>query len=373
MSETKLPSETLRTLRLTILAVLAVCTVASLPAMAQTGIEYTVETLGTLRGDQSSVAWGINAQGDVVGWSNGPNGTRAFIRYASGRPMVALPSLPDRPRSVARDISDTGVIVGSANSGGTDLGHAVVWSNGTVRDLGTLGTGSFSEAWGVNNHGQVVGWSYTNGGNGLSGVHAFLYTEAEGLVDLTPSNDNGYALDINDSGQVTGYRTALGGYHAYRWMDGAFEDLGVLPGFAHSFGWAISEAGLVTGSPSTAAGNSARFVRSTEPAGLESLGGTGEHNVGRGINSTGQVVGVRGQSGQRGVIFTDKAGLRDLNALIDPASGWVILQANDINDAGEIVGYGTNNITGQTNALLLKPVAPASSSVEDGALAGVDR
>jgi probable HAF family extracellular repeat protein len=239
--------------------------------------------------------------------------------------------------------------------GGTDLGHAVVWSNGSVRDIGTLGTGFYSEAWGINNLGQVVGWSFTNGGGGLSGVHGFLYTEKEGLVDLTPQNDMSYALDINDAGQVTGYKTAVGGYHAFRWQDGAFVDLGVLPGFAFSFGWAISDTGQVAGNSTSASGNSERFVRSTDGGGLENLGGVGEHNVAMGINTSGDVVGTRGQSQKRAVRYTDAAGLQDLNTLIDPSSGWVLLGANDINDAGQIVGYGFNNLTGQTHGVRLWP------------------
>ena len=211
------------------------------PAMAQDA--YVVEDLGTLEGDSSSVAWAVNASGDVVGWSMGPAGTRAFV-FTTASGMTALPGLPLRPRTVARDINDAGDIVGSANAGGVDLGHAVLWKNGTVLDLGTLGTGSYSEAWGINNLGHVVGWSHTNGAS--FGVHAFLYTGQ--LVDLTPTSDTGYATDINDAGEVTGYKTALGGYHAFRWQAGNFVDLGVLPGFAHSFGWAINFAGRVAGS-----------------------------------------------------------------------------------------------------------------------------
>jgi probable HAF family extracellular repeat protein len=118
-------------------------------------------------------------------------------------------------------------------------------------------------------------------------VHAFLFSQAEGLVDLTPTSDTGYALDINDAGQVTGYKTAFGGYHAFRWQEGTFVDLGVLPGFAHSFGWAVGATGQVAGSSATAWGNSERFVRSTDAGGLEKLGGTGEHNVAQGINASG--------------------------------------------------------------------------------------
>jgi probable HAF family extracellular repeat protein len=320
------------------------------PAEAQTG--FVVEDLGALPGDASSVAWAINAQGDVVGWSNGPAGTRAFLFTDAGG-LTALPGLPDRPRTVARDINDAGEIVGSANAGGADLGHAVLWSGGTVADLGTLGTGAYSEAWGINNTGQVVGYSYTNGGG--FPYHAFLYTPSAGLVDLTPDSDTGYATDVNDAGQVTGYKTAFGGYHAFRWQEGSFVDLGVLPGFAHSFGWAINASGRVAGSSSSATGNSERFVRSTDGDGLQDLGGVGEHNVARGINASGDVVGAKGQSASRAVLYTDAGGLQDLNTLIDPSRGWVLLAANDINDAGQIAGYGFNNFTGRTHAVRLQP------------------
>ena len=307
-----------------------------------------------MAGDTSSVAWAINANGDVVGWSMGQSGTRAFL-YTDAGGMVALPGLPDRPRTVARDINDAGVIVGSANAGGTDLGHAVVWSGGSVEDLGTLGTGSFSEAWAVNNAGQVVGWSYMNGGN--LGQHGFLYTQADGLVDLTPDSDSGYAMDINDAGQVTGYKTAFGGYHAFRWQGGTFVDLGVLPGFAHSVGWAINASGQVAGSSTSASGNSERFVRSTDSGDLQNLGGTGEHNAAWGINASGTVVGHRGHSLKRAVLYTDAAGLHDLGTLIDPSLGWVLLAAHDINDDGQIVGYAFNNFTQQTHAVRLRPTA----------------
>jgi probable HAF family extracellular repeat protein len=328
------------------------------PAEAQTA--YVVEDLGTLPGDTGSVAWAINARGDVVGWSNGPAGTRAFVFTDAGG-LAALPGLPDRPRTVARDINDAGDIAGSANAGGVDIGHAVVWSGGAIQDLGTLGTGAYSEAWGLNNAGQVVGYSHTDGGG--FPYHAFLYTPSAGMVDLTPNSDMGYATDINDAGQATGYKTALGGYHAFRWQEGAFVDLGVLPGFAHSFGWAINASGQVSGSSSSATGNSERFVRFTDGVGLQDLGGAGEHNVARGINSSGDVVGAKGQSASRAVLYTDAGGLQDLNTLIDPSRGWVLLAANDINDAGQIAGYAFNNYSGRTHAVRLQPATtvPACS------------
>jgi len=341
-------ASTVHLLLVTLIAT-AVGVMTTTPVLAQAS--YIVEDLGVLAGDSSSVAWAINANGDVVGWSMGPNGTRAFV-YTKDRGMVALPGLPNRPRALARDINEAGDVVGSANAGGTDLGHAVLWKNGIVQDLGTLGTGSFSEAWGINNFGQIVGWSYVSGGS--LGVHAFLYTAATGLRDLTPASDTGVANDINDAGQVTGYKTAFGGYHAFRWDSGTFRDLGVIPGFAFSFGWAINASGQVTGNSTSASGNSERLFRFTDGSGLQDLGGTGEHNAAFGINGFGDVVGCSGQSARRAIRYTDGGGLQNLNALIDPSSGWLLLCAHDINDSGDIVGYAFNNFTGVTHAVRLR-------------------
>lgn len=316
---------------------------------------YVVQDLGALAGDSASVAFGINGRGDVVGWSSGATGPRAFV-YTDGAGMVALPGLPDRPRTVARRINDAGDIVGTADAGGTDIGHAVRWRGGVIQDIGTLGAGAFSEGWGINSDGDVVGRSDTQG-SGATGVHAFLYTDGAGLVDLTPDSDTGVAFDINDAGQVTGYKTAVGGSHAFRWANGFFLDLGVLPGFAHSFGFGIDATGRVAGSSSSASGNAERLFRFTDGIGMQDLGGVGEHNSAWSINGAGTVVGATGQSQSRAFVHTDPTGLQDLNGLIDPSLGWVLLAAYDVNDAGQIAGHAFNNVTGRTHAVRLQPTS----------------
>jgi probable HAF family extracellular repeat protein len=50
----------------------------------------------------------------------------------------------------------------------------------------------------------------------------------------------------------------------------------------------------------------------------------------------------------------------DLNTLIDPSSGWRLMDAQDINDAGQIVGYGING-NEQGHAFLLTPVPEPST------------
>jgi len=324
---------------------------AALPASAATW--YQVTDLGQLPGDTDSLATGLNNHGDVVGWSNGPSGYRGFVFSASGG-MRSLPGLPTRPRAFPRDINDMGDIVGTADAGGVDLGHAVRWRSGVPQDLGALPNGPYSAGWGINNLGDVAGESYAQV-NGINVVHAFVYTDSTGMVDLTPTSDGAVAHDINDNGQVAGYRGAAGGYHAFRWQGGVFEDLGVLPGMAHSFGFAIEAGGAVAGSSKSASGNTERLARYTDANGLQDLGGSGQHNQAWGINAALTTVGQLGQSSARAFVQNDSEGLRNLNDLVDKSQGWVLQVAADINDAGQIVGHAYNNFDGHTHAVLLTP------------------
>jgi probable HAF family extracellular repeat protein len=316
---------------------------------------YGVEDLGVLPGDATSVAMGINLSGQVVGWSQGPTGTRAFV-YTDGVGMVALPGPAGRPVTTARAINDAGQVVGIASTGGTDIGHAVRWTGGVPMDLGTLGTGTFSEARSINVAGATVGSSYTNGG-GLLGIHAFVADAGGTMTDLTPGIDLARAEGINDAGQIAGYRNS----RAVRWQDGTFTDLGVPTGFGFSYGFAINDSGQVAGHVTSSSGNVEQIFRYTDGVGMVILGGLGQHNTAFGINEAGDVVGsgrpTLASLWPRAFLFTDGGGMADLNALIDPASGWVLLGAGGINDAGQIAAWGTNNLTGARHALRLTPIS----------------
>lgn len=183
----------------------------------------------------------------------------------------------------------------------------------TLTDLGTLG-GSGSYALGINNLGQVVGASSLSGGNDC---HAFLYTPGSGMKDLgTFGWTNSWGYGIINAGQIIGDHSTTSDYY-------------------HSF--------LYT--PGSAATD------------LGTLGGTDE--MARGINDLGQVVGTARTAGTAGggfhAFIYSGAAMTDLNGIIDPDSGWLLTNADAINDKGQIVGYGVDPL-GHQEAFLLTPI-----------------
>src|SRR4051812_25211008 len=79
---------------------------------------------------------------------------------------------------------------------------------------------------------------------------------------------------------------------------------------------------------------------------LGSSPGTGnlhgyQNSIVSAINNQGQVVGCAWAPSTRAQIYDDLSKLiADFNDPIPPDSGWQLVYANDINDAGQIVGQG---------------------------------
>ena len=327
---------------LTILALLF-----SLTGIAAAQTFYSVEDLGNLPGDNESVPWGINSFNEVVGWSNGPNGYRAFL-FTDQDGMVELPPLvPGVPGDVtiARDINDFGQVTGRSN------GHAVRWNILAPQDLGTL-EGGQSEGLAINFFGDVVGKS--SAGGGFGGTDAFVYTNAGGMVKIA----SGVASDINDAGQVAGWQ----GGSAFRWQGGVLTDLGVLPGFSFTTAYGINDVGQVVGNAINATLTTQHVYRFTDGIGFEDLGGEGDENLLYRINNLGQSVGEgRPLSGPvRGMIHSDAGGLQALNDLITSPGTWWVSFATDINDSGVIAALALNHILGEYHAVRLVPTSDPS-------------
>jgi probable HAF family extracellular repeat protein len=136
-----------------------------------------MQDLGALGGKSfDSEALGINASGQVVGWSDtGYSLSHAFL-YTSSGGMQDLGALGGKSfDSEALAINASSQIVGySDTSGGVE--HAFLFSGGVMHDLNSLIPASsgwtLTEATAINDSGWIVGEGINSSGQ----EHAFLLT-----------------------------------------------------------------------------------------------------------------------------------------------------------------------------------------------------
>jgi probable HAF family extracellular repeat protein len=233
-------------------------------------------------GGSNSTGFGTNDLGDLAGSAENKveeptcAGTGQVLQY---KPVLwrqghvyQLPTLGKDPVGVAYAINDWGEAVGQTGPCGTEAfggtGHAVLWLNGKPFDLGSLGGTTNNAPQDINNLSQVVGFS------GLSG-------------DAT--------------------------FHAFLWEKGVMKDLGTLAGDVHSVAESINSAGEIVGRSSDASFNG------------------------------------RGVVWQNGVIT-------DLNTLIPANSDLYITEGTSNNDLGQIVGTAMKISTGEMHAFLATPL-----------------
>jgi probable HAF family extracellular repeat protein/autotransporter-associated beta strand protein len=203
-----------------------------------------LQGLGTLSGTDFSVATGINNSGQLVGYAapaNTPWAQHAFMYDSTGL-------MRDLNFSRAQAINNNGQFTGSWGNG-----RAFLYNNsGDIRDLGTFG-GLYNESSAINESGQVVGYSNSYGG----GWFAYLYTGTGPMQCLgtLPGGTSSAAQDINNKGQIVGwsyYDGGNGNYHAFLYTGvGPMQDLNNL--IDTSSGWnltsaeAINEKGQIVG------------------------------------------------------------------------------------------------------------------------------
>ena len=299
-----------------------------------------MQDLGTL-GGTDSVAYAINNAGQIVGSSYKRSGaTHAFL-YAKGA-MTDLGTLGG-DGSEAYAISNAGQIVGASfTSMLTDTSHAFLYSEGKMTDLGTL-SGRNSAAAAINSAGQIVGGSHiltdTATSDSTPTSHAFLYYDGA-MTDLgTLGGKDSYATGINDLGQVVGWSdTASGEKHAFLYSDGNMTDLGTLGG-NESLANAINSKRQVVGGSSLPTGATRAFLYyDGTMSDLGTLGG--ENSYATGINDLGQVVGWSDTTAGESHGFLYSGGkMMDLGTL---RRGYVSY-ATAINDVGLAVGWSLNS------------------------------
>ena len=263
--------------------------------------------------------------------------------------------------------------------------HALLWKDGKIVDLGTLGTGLESAGLYVNNAGEVVGFSTFDTAPDPSSfkgatIHAFIWRNGVmqdlGTLGGPGSFPSGGCNNQRDGLVAGSSSTRSGESHAFLWHNGQMSDIPTLGGtlagaqcandkgcFGHPFSWDhgtitdlgtlggnftlatwLNNKGEAVGGTSTTDDESFHAVlwRSGRITDLGTLDGDC-FSVANSINSKGQIIGQSFSCPDGAVsraVLWDQGSIVDLNATIPPDSTLQLTEPLNINDRAEIVGRG---------------------------------
>jgi probable HAF family extracellular repeat protein len=352
--------------------------------------------LGTLQGGQSSATSWISANGLIAGTSqNGetdpldPGFPEDQAVIWEGGKIVSLGNLPEgNYESGAQSVNSRGQVVGWALNTVSDPSsmalwstlynfyepiypyqmRAFLWQDGSMQDLGTLGTGSDAFAMAINEQGQVIGISYTSStpnevmtpcsnGSPIPTQDPFFWERETGMLDLgTLGGTCGFSSWINKFGQVVGNSDLAGdqAQHAFLWTRArGMRDLGTLGG-------SNSEASMINDSGEVVGGSQLKgdtqydaFLWDGKMHDLGTLGGS-NCSYAFSINSQRQVVGNSGPDCGSAFLWEDGGPMVDLSTLVSPMPGFTSLGVININERGEIASFAMN-AEGYGRAVLLIP------------------
>ena len=208
-----------------------------LPFIWDNGFVTTLRTLG----GNNAQAWQISNRGLVAGTAetSTPDPSCTTLELEA-KPVVweqgniqQLPTVGNDLDGSAQASNDSGQVVGFTADCVLQVPfnafHAVLWEHNlhgwVATDLGNLGGSGLNIAFGINNRGQIVGQSGVPDGVNF---HAFLWTKEQGMKDLgvLPGDVQGWAETINDSGEAVGTSFDVAGTpHPFVWRDGVMTNL----------------------------------------------------------------------------------------------------------------------------------------------------
>jgi probable HAF family extracellular repeat protein len=243
--------------------------------------------LPTLGGD-NGFATSANNQRQVVGWAEttvpdptctdpSQPGFSAVLWDLSRKKTIQLPPYPNDSAGAATAISGRGHVVGISGDCDQSVGrrtarHAVLWANGTVKDLGNLGADTWNTPTAITEDGDIiVGFANARGADPDDpSFRAWLWTERDDIAcsklpgtnicDLGTLDPGGTAeaWGVNDRGQVVGTSCSpTGDCRAFVWENGEIKDLDLLKGaYPHRLFNAmdINNLGQITGRAQTSSG-----------------------------------------------------------------------------------------------------------------------
>lgn len=299
----------------------------------------------------------LNDNGDVAGYGYGAAQSQGIIWYGDGSTLI----LPPTEFSVLFDIDQAGTAVGWTSPTVSDGPvHALMVQNKISIDLGT-----YREAMCIN--GPAIGEPHLvclSDGAGVialdAATHSTAFTVTLAGHDLEPGT-------VNNNGDVAG--RSFGGNDPVSFL---YRN-GVLTNDSPANGGIIKlnnsgQGGGYTGNP--AVGPQLIYTptiwditsQTLNSIPVTPLPGLSCGSV-SGINDHGMAVGYcfdpNGNGATRAFVYDANANVTtDLNTVIDEP-GWTLLEANAINNSGQIIGYGILNGAGAAFLLtpfVLKPI-----------------
>lgn len=298
---------------------------------------YFVTDIGTLGGTES-FAFAINDSGRVVGLSRiaGDATTHSFL-YSNGRITDLYPLNSQDIQTVGpTGINNSGQIASGLVIGGV-YSPAIFDSRTGITLLGSLGGvtsyGFNGVATSINNRGDAVGYSYIDSIN----RHAFLYSNGV-MTDIDSFGGYSVAFAINNKGVIVGFASYQynGTGTAFVYSHGVMTD--IFPVGTESYARGVNNRGEVVGEFLTA-DQSAFHAFLYSKGVITDISSPARSSFAFAINDQEQVVGTDGAH----AFVYESGNMADLNTLIPSDSGWVLSWAFDINNYGQIVGYGLVN------------------------------
>ena len=370
---------------------------------------YIITDLGTLQnnpGYLSSMPFSLNDYGHVAGttWqsvspTNNTTTPQAFIWKTSlNGVMTVLPDIGGG-QAGAMSINSGDEVVGWSLKSNTvsstkQYMQAVLWRSDKAHDLdsstylpaptsppwppvsppGYYNTANLSEAFYINDEGQVVGTAADDTTNSIPWSSEFLLdleqtnvTYLWASIDF-PSEPFPSPETINDAGEMAGGLFLFNGItasYAYAFIgqvgqitSAQVPELANLPGYYSGFAWSINNLNQTAGACSESASVISQFsqpravIWQNGQANLNGsgqatdLGTNGYYSRALCINDLGTVVGdswpgVDNEYTGSHAVLWQGTNMFDLNACIPTNSGWVLDVASGINNKGQIIGQGT--------------------------------